>query len=638
MLKSNKYTPFTTKEIKPRGWLLRQLRIQADGLSGNLQKVWPDIRDSQWIGGDKEGWERVPYWLDGFIPLAFLLEDKALIADAKKYVDFIIGKQYNDPKNFSLYGWICPFKTEFEWETFDEWAVLLISKTLFVWYDCTGDERIPDVEYKIFKNLYWRLGHFTMKSWANYRWFEGLIALYRLYELRPEDWMLELAHRMWEDGHDYHNTLRYERDVIPHYEKSTHWRLDTHVVNLAMALKSEALASRFLNCEGRRIDPDEFATKLLAFLQKHHGNLFGYFNGDECISGTSPIRGTELCGVVEAMYSYEVLFSISGNPKWLDLCELLGYNMLPATCSEDMWSHQYNQMVNQICCPRFETGDGNPFLTNDMDGNLFGLEPNYGCCTSNFSQGFPKLALATYYRSENGVVSAVIAPSTLETEINGAKVKITLDTKYPFGDTLTYTVKTDKAVGFDFGIRIPEGADKAYVDGMRAAPQSVYTLSRKWSRGETTVTVKLEQEAKLIFRPNDLCALRRGALVYSLPIKSHWKKWEHNEENILRKFPYCDYIVTPRSKWNYSFASDEFRFVEKQDEIEVPFSEKDPPVYAYAQMSEIDWGTIGQYGNNVCNEVPNDRTPIGKPKKMKLIPYGCAKLRMTEMPMQKQDK
>jgi hypothetical protein len=27
-----------------------------------------DVRDSRWIGGDRDGWERVPYWLDGFVP------------------------------------------------------------------------------------------------------------------------------------------------------------------------------------------------------------------------------------------------------------------------------------------------------------------------------------------------------------------------------------------------------------------------------------------------------------------------------------------------------------------------------------------------------------------------------------------
>ena len=52
---------FTPTELKPAGWLRRQLEIQAEGLSGNLDKVWRDVRDSRWIGGDSEGWERVPY-------------------------------------------------------------------------------------------------------------------------------------------------------------------------------------------------------------------------------------------------------------------------------------------------------------------------------------------------------------------------------------------------------------------------------------------------------------------------------------------------------------------------------------------------------------------------------------------------
>ena len=45
------YQHFNFREIKPEGWLRRQLEIQAAGLSGNLDKIWPDVRDSAWIGG-----------------------------------------------------------------------------------------------------------------------------------------------------------------------------------------------------------------------------------------------------------------------------------------------------------------------------------------------------------------------------------------------------------------------------------------------------------------------------------------------------------------------------------------------------------------------------------------------------------
>ena len=100
-----KYQNFTPAELKPTGWLKRQLELQAEGLSGNLDKIWPDIRDSKWIGGDRDGWERVPYWLDGFVPMAYLLEDEDMIARVKKYIDGIVAGQCED-------GWLCPCTLE----------------------------------------------------------------------------------------------------------------------------------------------------------------------------------------------------------------------------------------------------------------------------------------------------------------------------------------------------------------------------------------------------------------------------------------------------------------------------------------------------------------------------------------------
>ena len=85
----------------PEGCLYKQLLIQAKGLNGNLDKVWPDIRDSKWIGGSAEGWERVPYWLDGFMPLAWLLRDEDMQKRARTYIDAILERQEED-------GWICP--------------------------------------------------------------------------------------------------------------------------------------------------------------------------------------------------------------------------------------------------------------------------------------------------------------------------------------------------------------------------------------------------------------------------------------------------------------------------------------------------------------------------------------------------
>lgn len=101
-LASPSFRPLPVGTIHPAGWLARQLRIQADGLSGHLDQFWPDVAQSQWFGGTAEGWERAPYWLDGAIPLAWLLDDGAIKARITGYVDFIVSHQRAD-------GWYGPF-------------------------------------------------------------------------------------------------------------------------------------------------------------------------------------------------------------------------------------------------------------------------------------------------------------------------------------------------------------------------------------------------------------------------------------------------------------------------------------------------------------------------------------------------
>lgn len=44
-MRKPEFSFLTTKEIKPEGWLRRQLEIQAEGSSGHLDLIWPDIRE-----------------------------------------------------------------------------------------------------------------------------------------------------------------------------------------------------------------------------------------------------------------------------------------------------------------------------------------------------------------------------------------------------------------------------------------------------------------------------------------------------------------------------------------------------------------------------------------------------------------
>src|SRR5262245_58402927 len=81
--------------IQPRGWLRTQLERQRDGLTGNLDERYRQIVGPRngWLGGDGDGWERGPYWVDGLVPLAHLLKDEALLAKARAWLDWSLPQQ-----------------------------------------------------------------------------------------------------------------------------------------------------------------------------------------------------------------------------------------------------------------------------------------------------------------------------------------------------------------------------------------------------------------------------------------------------------------------------------------------------------------------------------------------------------------
>jgi len=594
---------YTTNQLKPAGWIKRQLEIQAKGLSGNLDKIWPDVRDSAWIGGDREGWERVPYWLDGFIPLAYLLEDEDMIRRAQTYIEAILAGQCED-------GWICPC-SEAEREGYDTWAIQLISKVLLVYHKCSGDQRIPSVLEKLLYNYYELLSAKKIKlfDWAKSRWFETFLAIRFLYQKNPQPWMKALAKILYEQGCDYLTlTDRWKRPL-------NRWTQQTHIVNLAMMLKAEAISFDLLDEE--YVDRAE---TLRTVLDRYNGTVYESFTGDECLSGLSPIQGTELCAIVEQMYSYELLYACTGEAKWAERLEVLAFNALPATISEDMWTHQYVQMSNQIACERFP---GKPlFRTNGSESHLFGLEPNYGCCTANFNQGWPKLVLFSFLHRDNTILSSLMVPSVLKTD----EVTISLATNYPFENRMTYTIEAEKA--FDFAVRIPSFAEKVFVNGKETDEREpVFSILK----GETVLEIAFETTPYFKKRPYDLYAVQCGSLLFSLPIRYRKELYEYEKDGVERKFPYCDYELIPESDWNYAFSDSSLQ-KEEHGVGEIPFSESMPPVTVTTKVRQIPWGLEDGY-ETVCAKLPESRVPVSDACDAVLIPYGCTKLRMTELPV-----
>lgn len=608
----NKWTSiYGEARVHPKGWLLKQLRLEADGLTGHLDTVWPDIKDNKWLGGDREGWERVPYWLDGFVPLAWLLNDDEMKARAKRCVDFILSRQKED-------GWLCPCE-DGQRASYDIWAFILMLKVLALYADLSGDERIEPAVERALRCIDGHIDRYGIHRWALARWFECLIPIYWLYGRKPADWLIRLADKLRALGVDYPMLARLQ-DID---EPQPHWNFWRHVVNLATAIKEPAMLYPLAGG-----DPGGEAESYLSDLMRKNSMVIGHFSGDECLTGDSCTAGTELCGVAEAMYSYEWLLLVTGETRWADRLEYLAFNGFAATVSADMWTHQYLQTANQIACAPFPRDD-NPFRTNGVESNMFGLEPNFGCCTANMGQAWPKLALHAFLKGDGELVSAVLTPGEIDTVIGGAHVRCALDTAYPFGDQLTYTVETDRPAAFALTLRIPGFAAEAKVDNCNVPAGAFHRIERVWD-GRVTVRVSLRFAPEFIDRPNGLKALRVGPILYSLPLKEEWTRVEYERDGVARKFPYCDYHVTSDDPFAFGFAAPaETARVTYAAVGDKPFSAECPPAYAEIEMAPVEWKKL----NGRCADMPESAVPVGEKKLTRLVPYGCARLRMTEMPL-----
>ena len=624
-LAASAFYPLPLGTVRPAGWLRSQLQIQADGLGGHLDETWADVGpNSGWLGGTGESWERGPYFLDGLTPLAYLLNDARLKAKTQKYIDWTLNNQQTN-------GMIGPRSND------DWWPRMVMLKVLTQYQEATGDARVIPVMQRYFDFQLAELPKRNLRDWGKFRWQDEALSVVWLYNRTGDAKLLDLARLLHSQGYDwmsqfanfqYKERITAEAIKLDKGEGLKDLALATHGVNNGQAIKTGPVWSLVSGSDSDR----RAVLRMIAELDKYHGLPNGMFSCDEHLAGPNPSQGSELCTVVEYMFSLEHSLAILGDASLGDRLERLAFNALPGTMTDDMWAHQYNQEPNQVECSLHHK----PWTTDGPESNLFGLEPNFGCCTANFHQGWPKFAVNLLMLShDDGLVAAAYAPCEATTVVRGKRVHLVEETDYPFRGQVRIILRPESPHSFPLRLRIPGWASgtSIKINGQpQPSPQagSFTRLDRTWADGDR-VDIEFPMEPRTSRWFHDAIAVERGPLVFSYGIGEDWVKLRDRGMT-------ADWQVYPTTPWNYALAPDSASsspgFVATESKVGPrPFSAKEAPVKLTVSARKV---SAWRAEDGVADPVPQSPVVSEEPvETITLIPYAAAKLRITAFPQLK---
>src|SRR5512135_419519 len=432
--------------VEPRGWLMAQLTLMRDGLTGRLGEVSRFLGDdSGWMTLKGQGWEEMPYWLKGFGDLAYLLKDAGLRKESERWLAQAFKSQARD-------GYFGPADNR---GAGDLWPNMVMLAALQSYYEVSGDRRVLSLMSRYFQyEFHLPVEKLLAASWQKLRGGENLESVYWLYNRTGDGFLLDLARRLFERTSDWTSPI-----LSP--ERDRDWPESSfyHGVNIAMGFREPAVF--YQQSRDRRLleTVERNYRQVLDAYGRQPGGLFG---ADENIrpGRDDPRQGAETCTMVEFMASFESLLKISGDPVWADRAEEIAFNSLPAAMTPDLKGLHYLTAPNLISCDR----SGEHDFQNS--GTLLSYDPrSYRCCQHNVAFGWPYFAEHLWMATaDNGLAAVLYAPCAVRAKVGeGGEVTIVEDTSYPFDDAIRFEIACDRPAAFPLYLRLPGWAGSARI-------------------------------------------------------------------------------------------------------------------------------------------------------------------------------
>lgn len=617
-----------TGSIKPGGWLLKQLELQKDGLNGHLGEIsiWLDKKDNAWLKtGGQWGWEEVPYWLKGYSSLAYIFEDKDMLAETKVWIDAILNSQLENG-NFG------PSSLTPADQIQDLWPNMIALWILQDYYEYSGDERvIPFMTRYCHFLLTIPEEKFLKHFWDNSRAGDNLWSVAWLYNRTGDKELIELGKKI------HRNAARWGKDTeLPNW----------HNVNIAQCFREPATYYLF---SGDKADI-QGTRNSYSLIRRAFGQVpGGMWGGDENsrIGFFDPRQGIETCAIAEQMASDEILTLITGDISWAENCEDVAFNTYPAAFMPDMKALRY------ITCPNMAISDSKNHRPGiDNGGPFLAMNPfSSRCCQHNHGFGWPYysefLAMAS---PDNGIAFTLFSECEVTAKVGAEakEFKFKEETEYPFDENIQISVSGDGSAVFPVYVRIPSWCRKAKISrNGRTIAKNIESgryarIEAKWSDGDV---IEIKFPMSLTTREWDVnkhsVSVDYGPLTLSLMIGEDYRRidtettvmgdsrWQEDADP--EKWP--SYEIHPTTDWNYALATDADITIERKDwpADNNPFTLDSCPLRFKAKGRLVpSWG-IDEYG--LTGVLPfEDAEKSDKVDEITLVPMGAARLRISAFP------
>ncbi|KAJ7743834.1 hypothetical protein B0H16DRAFT_1560781 [Mycena metata] len=620
--------------IRPTGWLLDQLMVQTNGLAGHEHEFYNYVSNTDWVGGNSAYSsleEAGSYWFNAMVPNGILANNAAINAKTSAFLSYVLSHQDST-------GWMGPEvgtnKPRYLWGRYP----FMFGAIQMTEFNSSLTNEVVTALYKFVNlaNTMLKSNNTGVEEWTATRWEDFVITLQWLYDNHPngtasQALLIDTMERLKWTGVPWEKVFTpqfFPTTAVDHLQNPFNLPLTWHGVNMAEGLKALPATYRFTHNQS---DLDT-ASQGWDLLFQYHGRPSGIYAADEYLAGLEAIRGTELCLVVETMFSGSYLYQIIGDPKFPDRVERIAYNALPGTLTGNMWSRQYLQQQNQIFAGNMSK---NPFVNDGPYSNVFGLEPNYPCCTVNHPQGWPKFITNAFVTTPDmiSLVHVYLGPfSTSVTLASGNAVTANVATIYPFSDTVTTTI-TAKAA-FTYYVRIPSWVVNGTIAINNAAPKALAPVNGLQAvaagAGTTTFVLNLSTPITTETRLHGAIAVHRGPLHYAFDIPRTQKVLATNAQQPMAQ----DLEYDASANWQYAIDPATLKFTSTppaSGQLPSPiFDSGLTPLKITATACLINWAIAG---GTFAASPPTNPACTGPTTTITLTPYGATKLRISEFPV-----